>query len=41
VKVGAADLDRQGVRGGVGRVVVITAARDGRREDEEQRELNT
>jgi len=40
VKVGPADLDRQGV-GRSGRVVVIAAARTGRDEDQEQRELST
>jgi hypothetical protein len=40
VKVGSLDLDRQGVGRG-GRVFVITAARDGRGEDEQQRELST
>jgi hypothetical protein len=41
VKVGSLDLDGQGVGRG-GRVfVVMTAARDGRGEDEQQRELST
>ena len=40
VKVGPADLDRQGVSRGV-RIVVIAAPRDDRGEDEQQRELST
>jgi hypothetical protein len=41
MKVGPADLDRQRVGGGVGGLVLIAAARAGRDEDEEQRELST
>jgi hypothetical protein len=41
MKVSPADLDRERVCGGVGGLVLMAAARDGRDEDEQQPELST
>jgi hypothetical protein len=41
MKVSPADLNRERVCGGVGGLVLVAAARAGRDEDEEERELST